>query len=98
VRKWGLAVLVLVMLLTTAAIVARRLRPARAPAPAREFIVQKGDVVLTVRETGMVEPFTKVEVKSKVGGRVLRVAVEEGERVHAGQLPPSSTAPRSRAR
>jgi HlyD family secretion protein len=88
VRKWSLAVLILVMLLTTAAIVTRRFRAARAgtAAPAREFTVSKGDVVVTVRETGTMEPFTKVEVKSKVGGRILRMAAEEGQRVHAGQL------------
>jgi HlyD family secretion protein len=88
VRKWCLAVLIFVMLLTTAAVVVRRFRAARAGAatPAREFTVAKGDIVVTVREAGTVEPFTKVEVKSKVGGRVLRMAVEEGQRVRPGQL------------
>jgi HlyD family secretion protein len=56
-----------------------------APSPV-VFTVQRGTVATTVRETGTVEPLTKVEVKSKVGGRVLRTFVEEGQRVRSGQL------------
>jgi HlyD family secretion protein len=52
----------------------------------RLFTVKRGDLRVIVRETGTVEPFSKVEVKSKVGGRILRLVVEEGQRVRRGDL------------
>jgi HlyD family secretion protein len=58
-------------------------RPAAGP---RLFTVHRGDLAVKVAETGTVEPLTKVEVKSKVGGKVLRLLAAEGDRVHAGQV------------
>src|SRR5205823_12087219 len=63
--------------------------PGRPPQPAastRLFTVRRGDVLVKVAETGTVEPLTKVEVKSKVGGKVLRLLAVEGDRVRAGQV------------
>jgi HlyD family secretion protein len=81
----GVCVLVtlIVATVTTLGFVRRR---GHAATPPRTFTVRKGDVIATVQETGTVESFTRVEVKSKVGGRILSVAVEEGQRVQAGQL------------
>lgn len=56
-----------------------------APKPERFEIAQVGDVEIKVVETGTIEPLHKVEVKSKVGGRVARLLVEEGARVQQGQ-------------
>ena len=39
-----------------------------------------------VSATGTIQPFTTVDVKSKAGGKVLEMAVEEGSRVKQGQL------------
>ena len=39
-----------------------------------------------VSATGTIQPFTTVDVKSKAGGKVLQMAVEEGTRVKQGQL------------
>jgi len=50
------------------------------------YVVKRGDLLTRVRAIGRVEPPSKVEVKSKVAGRILRFAVEEGERVRRGQL------------
>ena len=47
--------------------------------------VKRGDLHVEVVETGTVEPTSKVDVKSKVSGRVLEVFVEEGDAVAAGQ-------------
>src|SRR5207253_8052293 len=58
-------------------------RPVPGP---RLFTVHRGDLAVKVAETGTVEPLTKVEVKSKVGGKVLRLLAAEGDRVHAGQV------------
>jgi HlyD family secretion protein/macrolide-specific efflux system membrane fusion protein len=48
--------------------------------------VKRGDLPIEVIETGKVQPREKVEIKSKVAGQVLKVAVEEGQKVKKGQL------------
>lgn len=47
--------------------------------------VSKGELVLSTSSTGTLVPLTKVDVKSKAGGRVMRLLVEEGSEVRAGQ-------------
>lgn len=53
--------------------------------PARVVAAALGDVEIKVTETGTIEPLKKVEVKSKVAGRVSSLLVQEGDRVHVGQ-------------
>ncbi|CCW35323.1 multidrug resistance efflux pump [Chthonomonas calidirosea] len=48
--------------------------------------VTRGDVVVKVIEDGTIEPLSKVDVKSKVAGRILRLYVHEGQTVHQGQI------------
>jgi HlyD family secretion protein len=57
-----------------------------APTPTRFNIADRGEVAIKVTETGTIEPLKKVEVKSKVAGRIARLYVLEGYRVRAGQL------------
>jgi HlyD family secretion protein len=87
-RRWKLilyaVVLPLVLLGGCGALVATKLRP--KPEKARTAKVERGDVVVAVRETGTVEPIKKVEVKSKVAGRLAYLGVDEGDRVEAGQV------------
>jgi HlyD family secretion protein len=47
--------------------------------------VDRGDVAIKVTESGTIEALKKLEVKSKVAGRVSRLYVDEGDRVRAGQ-------------
>jgi len=54
--------------------------------PTRYETVDWGDVEIKVTETGAIEPLKKVEVKSKIAGRIQRLYVQEGYRVRAGQL------------
>jgi HlyD family secretion protein len=54
--------------------------------PPRFETVVRGDVEIKVTETGVIEALKKVEVKSKVAGRVAKLHVKEGDRVQAGQL------------
>ncbi len=62
-------------------------RSLRKPSRQPELVtVQRGRLVLKVSETGTVEPLTKVEVKSKVSGRIKGMAVEEGDWVEQGQV------------
>lgn len=65
---------------------ARGLRGAPPKAAERYETVGRGDVAVKVTETGTIEPLKKVEVKSKVAGRVARLLVQEGSRVRSGQL------------
>ncbi len=52
----------------------------------RTATVTTGEIAVKVSETGTLEPVTKVDVKSRVGGRVQRIYVKEGDTVSAGAL------------
>jgi HlyD family secretion protein len=59
----------------------------RDPPPAARYeAVSRGAVELLVTETGVIEPLRKVEIKSKVAGRILKLYVQEGDKVAAGAL------------
>ncbi len=65
----------------------RQARAAAVPQPeVKTALVSRGDVRATVSATGTLQAFTLVDVKSKAGGTVLKMAVEEGTRVKRGQL------------
>ena len=64
-------------------------RARTAPKPHADVetaVVKAADVRELVSATGTIQPFTTVDVKSKAGGKVLQMAVEEGTRVRQGQL------------
>lgn len=44
------------------------------------------DITVSISETGLVEPLTKVEIKSKIPGQVEAISVDEGDQVKAGQI------------
>ncbi len=48
--------------------------------------VEKSDLRQVVSATGVVQPFTVVDIKSRAGGEVKTLAVDVGTRVKAGQL------------
>jgi len=54
--------------------------------PSKLAKVEKSDLAKSVVATGKVEPITKVEVKSKASGIVMKLFVEYGDRVKKGQL------------
>jgi macrolide-specific efflux system membrane fusion protein len=45
-----------------------------------------GAIEETVEATGEVEPLNRVEIKPPIGGRIERLLVDEGDKVHAGQI------------
>jgi macrolide-specific efflux system membrane fusion protein len=49
-------------------------------------VVKRADLDVVVLETGRVEPRLQTQIKSKVGGQVVEVRVEEGEKVKTGQI------------
>ncbi|MCX6358539.1 MAG: HlyD family efflux transporter periplasmic adaptor subunit [Armatimonadetes bacterium] len=58
----------------------------KVPKPPATATVSRGIVEIKVTETGTIEPLTKVDVKSKVAGRIASMLVDEGDLVAAGQL------------
>lgn len=48
--------------------------------------VDKGELVRSISSNGVLVPLTSVDVKSKAGGRVVQLAVEEGSVVKKGDL------------
>ena len=48
--------------------------------------VQKRDLVASVTASGQVRPQTKVDVASDVSGKIVRLAVKEGQMVKAGDF------------
>ena len=52
----------------------------------RTAVVERGTVTATVSANGILQPLTTVEVKSNVGGSIVKLAVDEGDTVKAGQL------------
>src|SRR5664279_1897953 len=52
----------------------------------REEKVGKRDLIASVTASGQVQPHTKVDVASDVSGRIMRLAVKEGDLVKKGQF------------
>jgi HlyD family secretion protein len=48
--------------------------------------VSARDIVVAVQAAGIIEPFTKVELKSKASGEILDISADTGEVVEAGAL------------
>jgi RND family efflux transporter MFP subunit len=83
---WGAVVVVV----AGGAVVAMRSRdkadPKAAVSPFRLGKVQEEPLQVSVREVGVVDPVTKVDVKSAVSGRVLTLRVREGAIVKSGDV------------
>jgi HlyD family secretion protein len=52
----------------------------------RTASVDRGTVTAIVSANGTLQPFKTIEVKSNVGGSIVKLAVDEGDSVKAGQL------------
>jgi HlyD family secretion protein len=86
-RSWGWFVLALVSVLGVAAFFSVRLL-SRTPAkidPEKLVKVERMDLARSVVATGKIEPTTKVEIKSKASGIILKLPVNVGDRVRQGQ-------------
>lgn len=51
-----------------------------------EYPVNKGEILIKILSTGVVQPENKVEIKPPIAGRVEKVLVDEGNRVKKGQI------------
>jgi len=81
---------IVVILLATGALVAARGKgktdPKAQTSPFRLGKVQAEDLQVSVREVGVVDAVSKVDVKSAVSGRVLSLRVREGAVVRQGDM------------
>lgn len=78
---------ILAAILLVAGVMIVRARRGAADEPIiRTGTVERGTVTATVSANGILQPLTTVEVKSNVGGSIVKLAVDEGDSVKAGQL------------
>ncbi|MDQ2978110.1 MAG: biotin/lipoyl-binding protein, partial [Acidobacteriota bacterium] len=61
-------------------------KPKTQNSPFRLGKVQAENLQVSVREVGVVDPVTKVDVKSAVSGRVLSLRIREGAVVRQGDV------------
>ncbi len=88
-KKWVLLVTVALVLGAVAVVAAKskdKADPKAENTPFRLGKVQAEDLQVSVREVGVVDPVTKVDVKSVVSGRVLTLKVREGAIVKSGDV------------
>ncbi|MCU0620149.1 MAG: efflux RND transporter periplasmic adaptor subunit [Gemmatimonadales bacterium] len=83
--KIALAVAVLTALAAVTTVVARN-KKKNAATEVRLEAVATRDLVAAVTASGKIEPETKVDVSADVTGRILRIAVHEGDIVRKGQF------------
>ncbi len=81
--KWGLGI---VAVAAVVGVVAARARRGEKATEVRVETVQKRDLVASVTASGQVQPVTKVDVAADISGRIVRLAVKEGEIVKKGQF------------
>jgi RND family efflux transporter MFP subunit len=87
-KKW-VAIFTVALVLAGVALVAAKSKDKadpKADTPFRLGKVQAEDLQVSVREVGVVDPVTKVDVKSVVSGRVLTLKVREGAIVQRGDV------------
>lgn len=48
--------------------------------------VESGEITVRLEETGVVEPIREINLKTNIGGEVVRILVEENDRVRQGQV------------
>src|SRR5262245_61457784 len=82
--KWAIAIIAVVGIGSTLAMSAAK-RGNKATEVRMENVAKR-DLVASVTASGQVRPQTKVDVASDVSGKIIKLAVKEGQMVTAGQL------------
>jgi RND family efflux transporter MFP subunit len=88
-KKWVALLTVLLVVGAVAMVAAKgkdKADPKAENTPFRLGKVQAEDLQVSVREVGVVDPVTKVDVKSAVSGRVIALKVREGAVVNSGDV------------
>ncbi|MEN6520679.1 MAG: efflux RND transporter periplasmic adaptor subunit [Armatimonadota bacterium] len=84
-RRKYLIIAVIALLIITIVIVHMKKSGNKTVMP-ETTVVARGTVLSSVSGNGVLQPVTTVEVKSNVGGQIMKLAVDEGDYVKAGQL------------
>ena len=82
--KWGIGVGVLLVVGTCVGVTASK-RVNKATEVRMEQVARR-DLVASVTASGQVEPRTKVDLTADISGRIVRLAVKEGQMVSRGQF------------
>ena len=82
--KWSIGIIVLVALVAVVGLSAAK--RGKKGVEVRTEEVQKRDLVASVTASGQVQPRTLVDVSADVTGRIVRLAVKEGQMVSRGQF------------
>jgi HlyD family secretion protein len=87
--KRAAAILAAIILVAVVALFARSKMGVASAADKKQYKLAKievGTVKKTVSATGILQPWTMVDIKSKAGGRVDKLLVDVGTKVKAGQV------------
>ena len=82
--KWGIAIVVVLGAGGTVATVASKKN--KGVTEVRTETVQQRDLVASVTASGQVRPHTKVDLSADITGKIVRLAVKEGDNVTKGQF------------
>ncbi|MFN0152401.1 MAG: efflux RND transporter periplasmic adaptor subunit [bacterium] len=84
---WMLGILIVVAALVAAGVSAKKAaKPKRSAAVVPTATVDRQEISVSVEANGVVEPVSIVDVKSKASGQIVRMPVEIGSLVGAGDL------------
>src|SRR5688500_20126857 len=82
--KWGIGVAIALVIAAAVAVTAAK--SGNEGTEVRMEEVAKRDLVASVTASGQVEPRTKVDLTADISGRIVRLAVKEGQMVSRGQF------------
>lgn len=86
-KKWLVSIIVLLAAAGgVAAFFVRRAALAKKNVRHEEIVPSYGSIRETVATTGDVKPQNRLEIKPPIAGRIDKIAVEEGDKVKAGQI------------
>jgi len=85
-RSWKLYYIVAAIVLVGVGVAWKMKQSGQDEPIIRTAQVERGAVIATVTANGTLQPLSTVEVKSNVGGQIVKLAVDEGDTVKAGQL------------
>jgi len=83
--KVGVAIAIVAAIVAGGVVVAKKKKAGKATEVRLEQVGRK-DLVAAVTASGKIEPETKVDVSADVTGRIVKIAVKEGDMVRKGQF------------
>jgi HlyD family secretion protein len=93
-KKWIIiGIVILVLLVAVGAVLATmgklpfiKKNNKKAVSMIKTATVERGDINVTISATGTIEPLVTVEVRSKASGAIIKMAVDTGDKLKAGDL------------